>query len=271
VVQKSVKDFVELKPFIGFDIQNNYKAAVGINYSYYNEQKLYPFIYLGAKINNEISMFGEYLPQTVFLGNGHFLDLNPYFFVHNFVHTVYEKENSVHFAVKYEYSKYYEINGGIKYFSSPSLPYFESSALEGRFNLSEESAKSYSAYVNMLFHLGPYGYFYSTIGLNETKSEGGKILPYYPAINSYFTYGYNFGFGLNSELTLKYLSKRYTDLTNDESLSPVINLGSTLTYKLSPQFNLKLEINNLLNRKNYFWSGYQEVPLDLVFGAIFRW
>ena len=272
IVNKSTKDFISIRPFIGYSYQENMKASIGINYSNFNDKdKVYPYLFFGSKINERFSIFAEYSPQAVFLGNGYFLDMNPYFSIQNFVNLVYEKKNSFHVSAKYDYDKFYEINGGLKYFSSPTLPYFESSILKGRFNVAAASSKSYTGYVNLLFHLGPYGYFYGSVELNQTKMSDGKILPYHPALNSYLSYGYNFDFGLNSELTLNYLSKQFTDVANSNSINPFVNLTLDLKYKISPEFNLTLELNNLLNRKNYRWLEYQEMPLDLVFGLIYRW
>lgn len=272
VVKKSTKDFLSVRPFIGYSYQDFLKASIGINYSNFNDQdEVYPYLFFGSKINDRISLFAEYSPEAVFLGNGYFLDMNPYFYIHNFVNLVYEKKNSFHVSAKYDYDKFYEINGGIKYFSSPTLPYFESSALKGRFNVADASVKSYTGYVNLLFHLGPYGYFYGSIELNQTKMSDGKILSYHPALNSYLSYGYNFDFGLNTELALNYLTKQYTDISNNNYIDPFVNLALNFTYKISPEFNLTLELNNLLNRKNYRWFEYQEMPLDLLFGLIYRW
>jgi len=272
VVKESTKDFFAVRPFIGYSYQDNLKASIGLNYSNFNDQdEVYPYLFLGSKINERLSIFAEYSPHAVFLGNGYFLDMNPYFYIHNFVNLVYEKKNSFEVSAKYDYDKFYEINGGLKYFSSQTLPYFESSALKGRFNVVEASSKSYSGYANLLFHLGPYGYFYSSIELNQTKTSDGKILPYHPALNSYLSYGYNFDFGLNSELTLNYLSKQYSDISNNNSVNPFVNLQTKFIYKIASDFNLTLELNNLLNRKNYRWVKYQEMPRDFIFGLIYRW
>lgn len=272
IVNKSTKDFFSFKPFIGYGFKSNLKASFGVNYFNFKDQdKIYPYLFLGAKINNRISIFGEYSPQIIFLGNGYFLDANPYFYIQNFVSTFFEKKNSLHMSAKYDYDKYYEINGGLKYFTSPALPYFESSALTGRFNVMSISAKSYTGYLNLLFHLGPFGYFYGSVELNRTKADNGNIVPYFPGLNSQLIYGYNFDFGLNSELSINYLSKQFTDVQNLSSIDPFINLGVKLVYKISNDFNLTFELNNLLNRKYYRWADYEEKPIDLMFGIIYRW
>ena len=272
IIQQSTTDFFSIRPFVGLSFEDYLKASIGINYSNFKDQdEVYPYLFLASKISDRISLFAEYAPNAVFLGNGYFLDMNPYFYIQNFANVVWEKKNSLEISMKYDYDKYYELNGGIKYFYSSTFPYFESSALDGRFNVVETSAKSYTGYINMLYHLGPFGYFYGSVELNQTKMDGGKILPYNPTWDSYLSYGYNFDFGLNSELTLNYLSKQYTDINNNNSINPFVNLNAKFTYKFAPDFNLTLELNNLLNRKNYRWLDYQEPPLDLIFGLVYRW
>lgn len=272
IVQKSIKDFISIKPTLGFFFSDYLKASVGINYSNYSDQdKVYPYFFVGSKINNRISLFAEYAPEIIFIGSGNFLDMNRYFYLQNFVSLFYEKKNSFQISAKYDFDKYYEINGGMKYFSSSAIPYFSSSALEGRFNVITASAKSYTGFINLIFHLGPYGFLYGSFELNQTKTSDGYILPYHPSLNSALSYGYNFKFGLSSELKLNYLSKQYTDLLNTNSLNPLVNLTVNFIYKLSPEFNLTFEVNNLLNRKDYRWFNYQEQPLDFMAGLIYRW
>ena len=271
-VNKSTADYFSIRPLAGYSFNDFIKAYFGLNYSNFNGQnKVYPYIHLATRIGSKLSLFAEYSPSTVFLGNGYFLDTNPYFHVQNFVNVFYEKKNAFNISAKFDYDKFYEISGGFKYFSSATLPYFESSDLQGRFDVVTASVKNYTEYINLLFHSGPYGYFYGSIELNQTKTNDGKILPYNPTWDSYLSYGYNFDVGLNSELTLNYQSKQYTDINNKNSINPFVNLKAKFIYKLEPDFNLTLELNNLLNRKNYLWLDYQEPPLDLIFGLIYRW
>ncbi|NWF90637.1 MAG: hypothetical protein HXY50_14395 [Ignavibacteriaceae bacterium] len=272
IITKSTSDFLFIKPFVGYRLNNNLKFSLGINYfNSQNNDKIYPYLFVGYMINSRLSVFGEYSPEVIFETNGHAVDRNPYFYIQNFVNHVYEKKNSMHVSAKYEFETYYEINGGLKYYSSDSNPYFESSALAGRFNIKKTRVSSYSGYVNLLFHSGPYGYFYGTIELNETKMGNGNILPYHPVFVSYLTYGYKFDIGLNSELTLNYSSKQFTDILNKNYLNPFVDLSLDLSYTISKGFQLTLELNNLLNRKNYRWLNYQEPQLDLSAGLIYRW
>jgi hypothetical protein len=271
-VNQSTEDYFSIKPLIGYSFNDFVKAYFGLNYSNFNGQsKVHPYFHISAGIGSRFSIFAEYSPSTVFLGNGYFLGMNPYFYIQNFTNVFYEKKNAFNLSAKFEYDKFYEISGGIKYFSSATFPYFKSSDLEGRFDIVTTSVKNYTEYINLLFHLGPFGYFYGSVEFNQAKTDDEKFLPYNPNVKSYSTYGYNFDFGLNTELTLFYLSEQYIDILNNNSINPFVNLDVRFVYKLEDDFNLTFVINNLLNRKNYQWYDYQEPPLDIVFGMVYRW
>jgi hypothetical protein len=272
LVQDGFSDFYSIRPYAGYSHDYFLKGSVGLNFSNFSdESKVYPYVFFAVKLNDQLSLFTEYSPHVVFYGSGYFLNINPYFDVNKFTKLLQEKKNNIQLSLKYDYNKYYELNGGIKYYSSDNSPYYKSSFSKGRFDIAAMSAKSYTGFINMLFHLGPLGFFYGSVELNETKMPDGKILPYHPALNSHLTYGYNFEMGLNSEVTLNYQSKQYADISNSNSLNPFVNLSMNFVYKISPDFNLTAELNNLLNKKNYRWFEYKEPPLDLSFGLIYRW
>lgn len=272
LVLKSNSDLFSIRPFIGFYISDFIKASIGVTYTNFKDQrKFYPYLFSGLKVNDRISAYFEFAPQAALLGSGYFLNQNPYFQVDDFINFLHEKKNSFQAAVKYEYEKYYEMNAGFKYFSSDGSPFFENSLIPGRFKIGSVPSKSYTFFANAFFHSGPFGYFYGNIELNSTKSNNDKILPYHPAINAHLSYGYPFSNGLESKVTMNYLSKQYTDATNTNSISPFINLALDFSYKISPDINLTFQLNNLLNRDNLKWAGYKETPLDVVAGIIYRW
>lgn len=272
LILKSTSDIFSIRPFIGYNFSDYFKASIGINYTNFKDQnKFFPYLFAGFSSNDKISAYFEYSPQAVMLSSGYFLDINPYFTINDFINLVHEKKNMFQLAAKYEYGKYYEINAGVKYFSSDASPFFYSSPSNGRLSVGSIASKSYTGFVNLLFHLGPYGYLYSSVELNENKAEKGNILPYHPAIISFLTYGYKFDLNLESEITLNYFSKQYADSLNTAAIKPIIDLKLNFIYKISPEFNLTFELNNLLNRENYKWIGYKEVPFDFVAGLIFRW
>jgi outer membrane receptor protein involved in Fe transport len=42
-------------------------------------------------------------------------------------------------------------------------------------------------------------------------------------------------------------------------------------YTVARDFLFTLTINNLLNKKNYLWYGYQETPFEITGGISYRW
>ena len=188
----------------------------------------------------------------------------------NFSNIFLKKNVAFSAALKYEYYTYVEINGGVKYFKSDNLPYFFDTT-NGIFDLATFEAKSYSAFVNFLFHPGPGGTFYATVEANNTKNELGNIVPYFPEAKATFNYGYSFANNLETETSLTYLSGIHTDLNNDNTIRPYINLGLKLSYQLFPEFYLTIKISNLINHNNYLWQGYKEMPQDFLVGLNYRW
>ena len=164
---------------------------------------------MAVNFNKNLSLYTEYSPQAEFWGGGYFLHLNDYFMAENFSNIFLKKNVAFSAALKYEYYTYVEINGGVKYFKSDNLPYFFDTT-NGIFDLAT-FAKSYSAFVNFLFHPSPGATFYATVEANNTKNELGNIVPYFPEAKATFNYGYSFANNLETETSLTYLSGIHTD------------------------------------------------------------
>jgi hypothetical protein len=173
-------------------------------------------------------------------------------------------------ALKYEYYTYVEVNGGVKFYKSDNLPYFFDTAA-GMFDLATVEAKSYTAFVNFLFHPGPAGVFYASAEANTTKDNDGNIVPYFPEAKVTLNYGYNFKNGLETETSLTYLSGMHVDLKSESTLSPFVNLSVKLGYQIFPDFYLTVKLSNLINNNNYMWQGYKELPMDFTAGLNYRW
>ncbi len=173
--------------------------------------------------------------------------------------------------MKYEYDKYFEIDGGMDYYNADNLPYFTDENDLGKFNVALAGANSYSAFINLLFHQGPYGIFYADAKLNSTKNSDGYILPYYPQTKVSFAYGYDFFQALNASVSLNYYSMQFTDIKNTKSINPYFDAGLKFKYLVFPQFHLTLEVLNLFNYNNYLWNNYKEPPLNVIGGFSYQW
>jgi len=69
---------------------------------------------------------------------------------------------------------------------------------------------------------------------------------------------------------MDYQSKRFADVANKISIGDYFDLGLSFIYSFQPNLDLTLDINNLVNQKNYFWYGYREVPINIIVGVNFR-
>lgn len=265
-------NYYKFRGLIGLKSSQTFKVNLGFEYSASDTNKAFsPVISLVFKLDRGIVFFGEYSPTSEFITNKSLLRQNPYFDALTFKNLFMKKNANFSLGVKYEYQKQFEINGGFTYFSSPYFPYFSDTLKQGVFEINAAEAKSFNTFLNLLFHPGRFGYFYAEINAGETKDTAGLLVPYSYTLKGEAVYGYNFDFGISSRIRLLYLSKTYTDRANKIEQAPVIDLGIKFEYMLSRDFNITLEFNNLLNRKNYLFRNYDEKPLDIMVGFKYIW
>ena len=155
-------------------------------------------------------------------------------------------------------------------YKSDAFPYFGPSSDSGKFDLHYADMKNISPYANFLFYLGPSGEFYSSLELSDIQDTDGNQIPYLPVFNLNAAYTYKFQNGLTTTARLDYQSKRYADIKNEISIGDYFDLGLSFIYSFQPNLDLTLDINNILNQKNYFWNGYKEVPLNIIIGVNYR-
>ena len=268
-------DMFLVRPVAGFQFTNLIKGAFGFTFSNSGGKQFgAPYASFGLKFNKFLTLFGEYAPTPQLVSPGTFLRQNEYFNAFDYSSTYYEKTNYYDVAIKFEYGPYYQINGGVKYFSSNGFPYFTTSIdTTGKFDLGFSKITSYNPYLNLLYHLGPFGKFYGSIDINFVKTNLDTLnsfIPYHPVLNLTGMYGYRFAMGLESQVKLTYHSKSYADIENEIVLDPYVDLGLNFIYTIQPNLDLTLGINNLLSQKNYRWHGYQEMPLNVIFGINYR-
>ena len=201
---------------------------------------------------------------------GSFAIQNHYLNVDSIGSIYWERSGALTASIKYEYDKYFQIDGGLKYFTSDKFPYFGLSSDSGKFDLHYIDMKSISPFANFLFYLGPYGEFYSSLEVSDVRDVDGNQVPYLPLFKFNAEYSYKFKNGLTSIVKMDYQSKRFADVANKISIGDYFDLGLSFIYSFQPNLDLTLDINNLVNQKNYFWYGYREVPINIIVGVNFR-
>lgn len=271
---KQGKDIFILRPVAGFQFTELIRLAFGFTYSNSggdNFGALYASA--GIKLNNNLTVFGEYAPGAHIVSPGTLLRQNEYFNAINYSSIYFKKSHYFDATVKYEFGPYYQINAGLKYFNSDDYPYFINSADTGKFDLAFTKMTSVNPYVDLIYHLGPFGKFYGSANIQFVKANSDSsdnYIPYHPVFNATGMYGYRFAMGLETQVKLTYHSKSYVDLENDLVIDPFIDLGLNFIYTLQPNFDLTLKLSNLLSNSNYRWFNYKEMPLNVIFGVNYR-
>ena len=265
--------FFNIIPLAGLNISSLIKVKFGFNYAKTNNDNFFaPYGSLGMRFNKNLSLFGEINPHAEFVSNGDFLRENQYNSPSGTPNVFLKKTFALNAILKYEYDKYFEIDGGVDYYSAKDLPYYTDKNNAGKFDVALTKATSYSAFINLLFHAGPYGIFYSNAELNSTENNNGKIIPYYPQAKASLVYGYNFfNNDLNTEASINFYSKQFADLENIKKIDPYIDMGLKFKYLIFPNFRLTLELLNLFDYNNYLWNNYKEPPLNILGGFSYQW
>ena len=270
IPNSNVDDFFSVRPTGGMNISDALKVSGGISYSKSGDDTYTAlFAALALKINNSFSVFGEFSPHAEFITSNDLFKSNRYYNPQNFYNSFYRKKNFLTAAVKYEYEKYYQINAGIRYFTSSDYPFLQDS-LNGKFSLATSEATSFTLFTDLLFHMGPFGVFYGNVELSDTKNDAGRFIPYNPRVKTSLRYGYDFDFGLNTEASLDYAAGNYFNLSNTKK-TDYIDLGLKFSYRIIPDFFITAKLSNLLDDNIYYWNGYKEPPLDLVAGFRYMW
>ena len=265
--------FGSIAPRIGLNISEIFKIEFGLNYSMIVGNIYFtPSASAAFRLDKNISFYGEYNPHADLLSASSFLNKNPYMNSPSLNSAYVRYDQAVKLAVKYEYEKYYQVNAGVKLLSSKEMPYYKSSATSGKFDVAYDDTRILSAFVDMLFHMGPFGYFYGNVEFSSTKDTAGYSLPYAPGAAASLIYGYNFSdIKLNPEIKLNYNSGVYTGIPNSSKLGSNVDLALKFTYQYKPMFLFTLEFSNLLFHDNYIWTAYKEMPFNVTAGISFIW
>ncbi|MCF8242141.1 MAG: TonB-dependent receptor [Melioribacteraceae bacterium] len=264
---------LRMKPFGSFQFK------FGVNYQASRDySKIKPFFSGFFKVDKYVSLIATYNPHSEFHTFNDYLNRNRYLSSNLFTRNIVEYKSDLMIGIKYEYEKYFEINGGAGYSKINNFPFFYD-----RFSLTGNPQFGYFdvytandveriyAYLNLLFHLGPYGTLYSDSEVQSFKIANDQKIPYEPTLSTNVTYSYDFKFGVTAGTTLHYRYKTYYQLGSRETLPDYINLSFFTSYELFKNFRLTASVSNVMNRENFYWFNYQEKPFDVIAGLDYVW
>jgi hypothetical protein len=268
---KTGKDIFIFRPTAGFQFSQITKGSFGVTISNSGGEKFFsPYASVALKLSDALTLFGEFNSMPEFYGPSFYLKQNLYLDVDSLSSIYFQKDLQYTVSVKYEFNRYYQIDGGLKFFSAKDFPYFVDSYQKGKFALAKTDVTSISPFANFLFYLGPYGEFYGSAEFNMLQNDNEDFIPYSPKLKLNAIYSYKFNENLIGSLRADYLSGRYKDLENNISLDDYLDFGVDLNYIFNQQFDFFASLRNLFNQKNYLWYNYQEQPLNFLIGVKYK-
>jgi hypothetical protein len=259
-----------IRPTVSLELFDKIMVEAGFTFSGAGSDNLNSvFASLGSELTKNLILLAEFSPEGENLTAGKFMRNNFYYVQQDLTRIFLKKKNKLRATLKYEFETYYQIDGGLEYFTTDNLPYYINPDQEGFFEIATAKAKSFDLFLNLLYHLGPYGYFYASLDYLNVENSDSKQIPYYPNLKASLNYGYDFTNQWRAEAKLKYLSNRYADIENQAKLPSIFYLGLKVTYIVQKNFSVFFELNNILNTKRDIWDGYQEKPVDALLGINF--
>lgn len=278
---KSAVGFLDARASMKLKPTGDWQFGFGLYYATTDSSwMLLPQGFFFLKINSQLSLLGELMPQADFLSVGDLAGVNKYYHI-NTGHVFQKSPINLNVALKYEFDTYFEIEGGVKFSRFDNYAYFMTSRLDnelpdgiyppkGMFDIATTKANRFTGYANLLFHAGPFGSFYGKFEMEDFQTPQAKKIPFNSAIRSSFTYGYDFP-SLELKATLDLNSSSYADLANRTEIPAYADMSLKAGYKLHENLSLFTQVSNLLNHNNYIWYNYKEKPFDIVFGIDYRW
>ena len=153
-----------------------------------------------------------------------------------------------------------------------NLPYFDDEETTGVFNLEKaRDLERLQAYVNLLFHSGPFGFFYGEVKYDRVKLDDGNNVPYYPELSTVLIYGYEINKSLSVKTKLDIFMENYAGIENRVKLPTYIDWSIYLYYNIFGNLKLTFALENILNNDNYIFDGYKEKTIDFIGGIQYRW
>jgi len=267
------EDFYTAEGYVNLSFPKSIFFKGGIYYAEYSNTSFFtPFASVQLLLDKGLTVFVQYKPHV---NNNMIADMlgknmyvNP-----RFTFNISSKVKSeLTGTLKYEYDKFFSVGITGSYSKVDNYLYFEDVAQTGKFNpLSVPDVDDFFIRLDLLFHPAQFSYFHGEVKYQEVKENSGKYVPYQPRYSSKLIYGYDFNFGLGVKAGYQFAYDIFTDVDNINKLENYQNLSFGISYKLWENLSLTADFQNILNKSNFVWKGYEEKPFDILVGAEYRW
>ncbi len=256
----------ELSPYKSFSMQ------IGAHFAHSGGRNSFaPYLKGKVKLVDNLVFVGSWSSNSKFITSSDLQRENPYFVLgtSNVFTTLY---NKIDFAFYYSLLNFLDASIDFGFQKTDGFLYFESvSGKTGFVPKTMDAVNGFIANLNVNFYIDRFGYFSGRLNINREVDKNNKLLPYSPIFRGKFFYTYKAPFDLTLSFGSIYYSRAYINLANSSSVPPYINLFASGNYKLLKNLKLVLSINNILNKDNFRFRGYKELPMDIQLGIEYFW
>jgi len=256
---------------IGVNLFRNLNIKGGINFAKSGDNSFFaPFAFASLRMSKNFTLFGEFLPYAELLTLKDFVTKNRYYKLNSFANSFVENKTNFKTALRFDYKKT-EITGGVGYMKSDSAIYFEDNITQGFFDIYKDDIKNTYVFVNMFFRQGKLGDFYAELKVQDIKGSNKKKIPYAPTFVAKLSYMYNWLNNFGTRVNLDFSDGAYSDNVNTEELPRMVDVSLSFYYKIFNNFNLTLQLENILDNKYYYYKNFEAKPFDALLGFEYRW
>lgn len=214
----------------------------------------------------------EYKPYVTFLTNRDFLNQNLYAAVGNIPNCFTKYNTSFSGTLTYEFQRMFLLGLSINYSKADNYIYYQDVTNVGVFDiLALNDARLVNGKLTLQYHPGEIGTLYGEFLYQDAKDANDLAIPYHPKMSSMIYYSYNFDFGVGIKVGYESAVKAYTDRLNTNELEDYHNLFASVSLELIHGIKITGDFQNILNRSNFAWKGYQRKPFDYLVGIDYRW
>ncbi len=250
-----------------------FAIRVGANFAHSGGRNfLAPYLFGKVLLIDNLVMTAGWSSSTKFISNFDLIKLNPYYSRKQFNNIFQSVYNKIHLALYYSYLKYFDVSLLLGFKQTDGMVYFNYGSDNIHYiPITIDAVNGFFTNIKFNLYTGKFGFFSGEFNVDREVNTENKLIPYHPVFNSKAVYNYRFDFGALVSLGVNFYSRSYTNLKNSSSIAPYINLFASTDYKIANNLKFILRLNNLLNRENYYFTGYREPLMDVTAGLEYFW
>ncbi len=237
-----------------------------------NENFFYPMLGIKVNLSDYFMLFAQVQGGSDYLTNYRLARRNPYFYGTDGKGIFMREANKIDIGARFNYSTKINAELSAHYGVTDNFYYYDDSAKRGFFDVRTASDVTLFALdfdADLLF--SKYGFLSFQTRFQTRRLENWNVAPYSPEISADAMYSFVFSEKFSFALGANYFSGFYTDIQNRTKTEPFANLYAKGKYLLFDGLKLTAELNNILNKNNFYFPGYKSAPFDILIGAEYFW